>query len=36
MRKPVLPRHRESIWDRVSRFTGWTGADLSAKGVEGA
>ena len=36
MRKLVLPRHRESIWDRDNLFTGWTDADLSAKVVEGA
>ncbi len=36
MRTLVLPRRRESIRDRVNLFTGWTGADLSAKGVEGA
>ncbi len=36
MRKLVLPRHRESIWDRDNLFTGWTDADPSAKGVEEA
>ncbi len=36
MRKIVLLRHGESVWNRENRFTGWTDVDLSAKGVEEA
>ena len=33
MRKLVLLRHGESIWNEQNRFTGWTDVDLSGKGV---
>ena len=33
MRKIVLLRHGESIWNRENRFTGWTDVDLTEKGV---
>lgn len=33
MKKIVLLRHGESIWNEQNRFTGWTDVDLSAKGV---
>jgi 2,3-bisphosphoglycerate-dependent phosphoglycerate mutase len=36
MKKIVLLRHGESIWNRENRFTGWTDVDLSAKGVDEA
>lgn len=36
MRKLVLIRHGESIWNRENRFTGWTDVGLSDKGVEEA
>src|SRR5215471_16226547 len=36
MKKLVLLRHGESIWNMENRFTGWTDVDLSAKGVEEA
>ncbi|MDR1897564.1 MAG: 2,3-diphosphoglycerate-dependent phosphoglycerate mutase [Prevotellaceae bacterium] len=36
MKKVVLLRHGESIWNKENRFTGWTDVDLSAKGVEEA
>ena len=36
MRKLVLLRHGESVWNRENRFTGWTDVDLSAQGVEEA
>jgi 2,3-bisphosphoglycerate-dependent phosphoglycerate mutase len=32
MRKLVLMRHGESLWNRDNRFTGWTDVDLSARG----
>lgn len=32
MRKLVLIRHGESLWNRENRFTGWTDADLSETG----
>jgi len=34
MRKLVLLRHGESVWNRENRFTGWTDVDLSPQGVE--
>lgn len=34
MKKIVLFRHGESIWNQENRFTGWTDVDLTAKGVE--
>lgn len=33
MKKIVLLRHGESIWNRENRFTGWTDVDLSEKGT---
>ncbi|MGB9150026.1 MAG: 2,3-diphosphoglycerate-dependent phosphoglycerate mutase [Burkholderiales bacterium] len=36
MKKIVLFRHGESIWNQENRFTGWTDVDLTAKGVEEA
>jgi len=36
MRKLVLLRHGESIWNKENRFTGWTDVDLSEKGLEEA
>ena len=32
----VLLRHGESIWNKENRFTGWTDADLSEKGIQEA
>lgn len=36
MKKLVLLRHGESIWNKENRFTGWTDVDLSEKGIEEA
>lgn len=36
MKKVVLLRHGESIWNRENRFTGWTDVDLTEKGVSEA
>ncbi|MFA5247431.1 MAG: 2,3-diphosphoglycerate-dependent phosphoglycerate mutase [Candidatus Micrarchaeia archaeon] len=36
MKKLVLLRHGESVWNKENRFTGWTNVDLSEKGVEQA
>lgn len=36
MKKVVLLRHGESVWNRENRFTGWTDVDLTEKGVEEA
>jgi 2,3-bisphosphoglycerate-dependent phosphoglycerate mutase len=36
MKKVVLLRHGESVWNKENRFTGWTDVDLSAKGIEEA
>ncbi|NDW10913.1 2,3-diphosphoglycerate-dependent phosphoglycerate mutase [Dysgonomonas sp. 520] len=36
MKKVVLIRHGESVWNKENRFTGWTDVDLSEKGVEEA
>jgi 2,3-bisphosphoglycerate-dependent phosphoglycerate mutase len=36
MKKIVLLRHGESVWNRENRFTGWTDVDLSQKGLEEA
>ncbi|MCX7982940.1 MAG: 2,3-diphosphoglycerate-dependent phosphoglycerate mutase [Syntrophales bacterium] len=33
MKKLVLVRHGESIWNKENRFTGWTDVDLSDKGI---
>lgn len=36
MKKLVLLRHGESIWNKENRFTGWTDVDLTPKGQEEA
>lgn len=36
MKKIVLLRHGESVWNMENRFTGWTDVDLTEKGVEEA
>jgi 2,3-bisphosphoglycerate-dependent phosphoglycerate mutase len=33
MRKLVLLRHGESIWNQENRFSGWTDVGLTAKGM---
>ncbi|MEI6737589.1 MAG: 2,3-diphosphoglycerate-dependent phosphoglycerate mutase [Pseudomonadota bacterium] len=33
MKKLVLMRHGESLWNQENRFTGWVDVDLSEKGV---
>ena len=33
MKKVVLLRHGESIWNKENRFTGWTDVDLSEQGI---
>lgn len=36
MKRIVLLRHGESVWNRENRFTGWTDVDLTAEGIEEA
>src|SRR5512144_3031192 len=36
MKKVVLLRHGESLWNKENRFTGWTDVPLSNKGIEEA
>ena len=36
MKKLVLLRHGESIWNFENLFTGWTDIDLSEKGIQEA
>jgi len=36
MKKLVLVRHGESVWNKENRFTGWTDVELSDKGREEA
>jgi 2,3-bisphosphoglycerate-dependent phosphoglycerate mutase len=36
MKRLVLLRHGESVWNRENRFTGWTDVDLSERGVDEA
>ena len=36
MKKIVLLRHGESIWNKENRFTGWTDVDLTVQGIEEA
>lgn len=36
MKKIVLLRHGESVWNQENRFTGWTDVDLTPKGIEEA
>ncbi len=33
MKKVVLLRHGESVWNKENKFTGWTDVDLSEKGI---
>lgn len=33
MKRIVLVRHGESLWNKENRFTGWVNVDLSEKGV---
>ena len=33
MKKVILLRHGESVWNKENRFTGWTDVDLTDKGV---
>ena len=36
MKRIVLLRHGESLWNRENRFTGWTDVDLTPRGIEAA
>jgi len=36
MKKIVLLRHGESVWNKENRFTGWTDVPLSDKGIQEA
>lgn len=36
IKKLVLLRHGESIWNKENRFTGWTDIDLSERGIDEA
>ncbi len=36
MKKVVLIRHGESLWNKENRFTGWVDVDLSEKGTQEA
>ena len=36
MKKLILLRHGESIWNKENKFTGWTDVDLSEKGIQEA
>ncbi|MCP4650809.1 MAG: 2,3-diphosphoglycerate-dependent phosphoglycerate mutase [PVC group bacterium] len=36
MKKVVLLRHGESVWNKENKFTGWTDVDLSEKGLQEA
>lgn len=36
MKKLVLIRHGESLWNKENRFTGWTDIDLTPRGIEEA
>lgn len=36
MKRVVLLRHGESVWNKENRFTGWTDVDLTEKGIEEA
>lgn len=36
MKRIVLLRHGESVWNKENRFTGWTDVDLTEKGIEEA
>ncbi len=32
MKKLILIRHGESVWNKLNLFTGWTDVDLSENG----
>jgi 2,3-bisphosphoglycerate-dependent phosphoglycerate mutase len=36
MKKLVLLRHGQSLWNLENKFTGWTDVDLSDKGIQEA
>lgn len=36
MKKLVLLRHSQSMWNLENKFTGWTDVDLSDKGIREA
>ncbi len=36
VKKVVLLRHGESVWNKENKFTGWTDVDLSEKGLQEA
>jgi bisphosphoglycerate-dependent phosphoglycerate mutase len=36
IKKLVLLRHGESIWNKQARFTGWADVDLTPKGIKQA
>jgi 2,3-bisphosphoglycerate-dependent phosphoglycerate mutase len=36
MKKVILLRHGESVWNKENRFTGWTDVELTDKGVDEA
>lgn len=36
MKKLILLRHGQSVWNEENRFTGWTDVDLTPKGVQEA
>jgi len=36
MKKLILLRHGESVWNKENKFTGWTDVDLSEKGIQEA
>ena len=36
MKKIVLLRHGESLWNKQNLFSGWTDVDLTSKGMEDA
>ena len=36
MKRIVLIRHGESIWNKENRFTGWTDVDLTETGLKEA
>ena len=33
MKRLVLLRHGQSLWNKANRFTGWTDVNLSEQGV---
>ena len=36
MKRIVLLRHGQSLWNKENRFTGWTDVDLSEQGIKEA